>query len=111
VCWKKLERRYRSRRGRIKLKTKWRKECTAAATLMPAMPVYWNGAVLQARMDPRREKAKLVAKDGVTGARLEKYWVFKGVSNPPQGAPPAREVVGLLLRLCYARGAAPGVSR
>ncbi len=111
VCWKKLERRYRSRGGKIKFKTKWRKECTAAATLIPAMPVYWNEAVLRARLDPQCEKAKLVQKDGVTGAKLERYWVFKAASDPPKDAPPAREVVGLLLRLCYARGAAPGVSR
>jgi hypothetical protein len=111
VCWRKLERRYRTSRGKTKWKTKWRKECTAAATLLPPAPVSWDEDALRARVHPDFEKVKLVEKDGVTGARMERYWTFKGTPDPPAGAPPAREVVGMLLRLYAARGAAPEVSR
>ncbi|MGC4053757.1 MAG: hypothetical protein QM757_31605 [Paludibaculum sp.] len=99
VEWTRLERKRRNSRGKVKSKTKWRKKCAASATLMPPGPAQWNEAVLRARLDPHKEKAQLFEKDGVTGARLQRYWVFKGADDPPQEAPPAREVVGLLLRL------------
>jgi hypothetical protein len=111
VCWRKLEREYRTSRGKIKSKTKWRKECTAAATLIPASPARWDMPALNARVDPAAEKAKLVEKDGVWSARMERYWTFKGLSDPPTDAPPAREVVGMLLRLYSAKSAAPGVAQ
>ncbi|MBL8295703.1 MAG: hypothetical protein JNN08_27905, partial [Bryobacterales bacterium] len=34
-CYRRFDRRYRGRRGKIKSKTKWRKECSATATLLP----------------------------------------------------------------------------
>ncbi|QOY87685.1 hypothetical protein [Paludibaculum fermentans] len=106
VEWTKIERERRNGRGKIKSKTKWRKKCAASATLLPPAPASWNEAALRARLDPRKEKAQLLEKDGVTGARLQRHWVFKGADDPPPEAPPAREVVGLLLRLysALARG-------
>lgn len=111
VKWIKRERKYRSSRGKTKYKTKWRKQCTAMATLLPPAPVTWNEAALRAKLDPKRERMKLLQEAGWTGARLERYWVFKGADDPPPDAPPAREVVGLLLRLCSAMGGASEVSR
>jgi hypothetical protein len=99
VEWTKLERQRRNSRGKVKSKTKWRKKCAASATLLPPGPATWNEAALRAHLDPRKERAQLLEKDGLTGARLERQWVFKGADDPPQDAPPAREVVGLLLRL------------
>lgn len=104
VVWVKHERRYSSRRGKTKFKTKWRKKCAATATLLPGGPRQWDEAALQARLDATRERAQLVEKDGVKAARLERYWVFKGAADPPPDAPPAREVVGMLLRLYSAMG-------
>ncbi len=106
VEWTRIERERRNGRGKIKSKTKWRKKCAASATLLPPAPVSWNETALRARLDPRKEKAQLLEKDGVTGAKLERQWVFKGADDPPPEAPPAREVVGLLLRLysALARG-------
>lgn len=110
VQWVKIERKYRGSRGKIKYKTKWRKRCTAAATLIPPTPVVWNEVSLQARLDSRRERVQILQKEGVTGARMERRWVFKNPSDPPPDAPPAREVVGMLLRLSAAMGA-PGGAR
>jgi hypothetical protein len=111
VCWKKRVRDYRTSRGKYKSKTKWRKECTAVATLLPAAAVNWNQAALQSHLDPGSEKAKLVEKENLTGARMEKCWTYKGLSDPPKDAPPAREVVGMLLRLYAAMKPAPEVSK
>lgn len=111
VKWRKRVRDYKTSRGKYKSKTKWRKECKAAATLIPASVVNWNEATLRARVDPASERARLVEKEGVTGARIERYWTYKGLSDPPKDAPPAREVVGMLLRLYAALRPAPGVSQ
>lgn len=108
--WIRLDVSKRGRRGKTKSKTKWRKECVARATLMPPASVRWDEASLHARMDPRLEKVKLVDKDGVMCARMERFWRFKGIGDAPAEAPPGREVVGLLLRLHGAMMPSPEVS-
>lgn len=109
TTWIRLNVTKRNRRGKTKFKTKWRKECVARATLMPPESVRWDEASLQARMDPRLEKVKLVEKDGVMCARMERFWRFKGSGDAPGDAPPGREVVGLLLRLHGAMMPSPEV--
>lgn len=99
VMWHKFDVKKRGRRGKIKWKTKWHKECTAKATLLPPESIQWKEDSLRERADSRLEKVKMVDKDGVTCARLERYWKFKGSGDVPTDAPPSREVVGLLLRL------------
>lgn len=99
VWWTKRVRKYRASRGKVKLKTKWRKQCAAVATLLPPVARAWDEAALKSRTEGRKEKVQLVQKEGLTGARLERHWVFKAVGGPPGDAPPAREVVGMLLRL------------
>jgi hypothetical protein len=109
VVWHELEVRKRGRRGKTKFKTKWRKECTARATLLPPASITWNESSLRDRADSRLEKVKMVEKDGITCARMERYWAFKNTGDVPSDAPPAREVVGLLLRLHSAMVAPPEV--
>jgi hypothetical protein len=110
VTWHELEVKKRGSRGKTKFKTKWRKECTARATLLPPSSVTWNESSLRDRADARLEKVKMVDKEGITCARMERYWYFKGAGDKPSDAPPAREVVGLLLRL-HSAMAAPGEVR
>lgn len=109
ITWHKLDVKKRGSRGKIKWKTKWRKECVARATLMPPESIQWKEDSLRERADSRLEKVKMVDKDGVTCARMERYWKFKGGSDVPGDAPPSREVVGLLLRLHSAMVAPPEV--
>lgn len=109
--WTKRERKYRGRAGKIKYKTKWSKKYSATATLLPAVERSWDEEGLRSRTDGKREKAQLVQKEGVTGARLERHWVFKGVGGPPGDAPPAKEVVGMLLRLFGAMRGGSEVAR
>lgn len=98
-CYRRFDRRYRGRRGKIKSKTKWRKESSATATLLPAVAGTFDEGALSARIQQGWEKYKLVEKDGRPGARMERYWVFKAPSELPAEGPPAKEVVGMLLRL------------
>lgn len=109
VVWHRLDVKKRGSRGKIKFKTKWRKECVARATLLPPESITWNESSLRHRADSRLEKVKMVDKDGVTCARLERWWAFKNSGDVPSDAPPAREVVGLLLRLHSAMIAPPEV--
>jgi hypothetical protein len=98
-CYRKYDVRKRGRRGKIKFKTKWRKECTASATMLPPSAANWNEQQLQSRLNGGREKLKFVEKDGLRGARLEGFWGFKGASDVPSDAPPGKAIVGMLLRL------------
>jgi hypothetical protein len=111
VWWTKRERKYRASGGKVKLKTKWRKRCAAVATLLPPGARGWDEAALKAWTDGRKEKVQMVWKEGLTGARLERHWVFKAVGGPPGDAPPAREVVGMLLRLYGAMRGGSEVAR
>lgn len=104
--YRKLERRYRTSRGKTKWKTKWRKDCVASATLIPAIAGAWNDPKLRNKLEKSREKLKYVDKEGVTCARLERSWSFKGGSDCPDMAPPGPHVVGLMLRLHAAMPAA-----
>ena len=109
VTWHELEVKKRGSRGKTKYKTKWRKECTARATLMPPSSISWNESSLRDRADARLEKVKMVDKEGITCARMERFWAYKNAGDAPSDAPPAREVVGLLLRLHSAMIAPPEV--
>lgn len=92
-----FERRYKGRRGRIKWKSKWRKEAEVSATLLPPPGVRWNESAKVAGPD---EKLKSFDKDGVTGKSLQHSWSFKGTNEQIAGfSPPSREVVGMMLRL------------
>lgn len=98
-CYRRFDRRYRGRRGKVKSKTKWRKEASATATLLPSGAGLFNEEALRLRIQQGWEKYKLIDRDGRPGARIERYWVFKAASDPPAEGPPAKEVVGMLLRL------------
>ena len=96
--FRKLDRRYQSRRGKIKWKTKWVKDCSVTAMLIPAAPTEW-GDQLRPPLDPATEKLKFVDKGGVRAPKLEHCYTYKGAGDPPAASPGPREVVGLLLRL------------
>lgn len=92
-----LARRYKGRSGKIKWKSKWRKDAEVSATLLPPPGTGWNESAKIAGPD---EKLKTFDKDGVTGKSLLRYWSFKGTNDEITGtSPPAREVVGMMLRL------------
>jgi len=97
--YRRFDRRYRGSRGKTKSKTKWRKECSATATLLPAGAGQFDENALRSRVQQGWEKYGLLDKDGRPGARLERFWVFKAASDPPVEGPPPQEVVGMLLRL------------
>lgn len=110
-CYRRYDRRYRGRRGKVKSKTKWRKECQATTTLCPSAAGAFDPQRLQSVVNPQLEKAKLSDKGGKPEARLVRYWVFKGASDLPSTAPSGKEVVGMLLRLCTSWKPASGVAQ
>jgi hypothetical protein len=95
----KLERRYQTSRGKIKWKTKWKKDCNVSATLTPGSPCAWNEEKIEARLDKTWEKWKYVDKGDVRSARLERAWSYKTPSKPSPAVPQAKIIVGMLLRL------------
>ncbi len=93
----KIERRYKGRSGKIKWKSKWRKEAEVSASLLPPAGVKWNES---AKVTGPDERLRTFEKDGVTGKCLQHYWSFKDASESVASVcPPPREVVGMMLRL------------
>lgn len=85
--------------GKTKWKRKWRKMAKATATLLPAGPAEWRAGPVDAGW----EKLRLVNRSGSQGARLTKYWEWKGEGEPPGQTPPVSEVLGLFARLAQMR--------
>jgi hypothetical protein len=101
----KLERSYRTTRGKYKSKTKWKKAVTATAMLIPPVRWNWEPARMQKYMDKVNEKLSFAEKNGVLAARLDRYYKFKGIGNAPATTVPAEDVMKLFVRLSGMRPA------
>ena len=101
----KLERSYRTSRGKYKSKTKWKKAVTATAMLIPPVRWNWEPARMQKYVDKVNEKLSFAEKNGVMAARLDRYYKFKGIGNAPVATVPAEDIMKLFVRLSGMRPA------
>ena len=106
-----LDRSYTGRRGKIKSKSKWKKLTTVTAMLVPAAPVQWDTSRAGKLADPRNERLTFPEKDGVTIARMDKYYKFKAADDPPGDAAPGADVLRMFVRLTAMRPQAAGGAR
>lgn len=101
----KLERSYRTTRGKYKSKTKWKKAVTATAMLIPPVRWNWEPARMQKYVDKVNEKLSFAEKNGVMAARLDRYYKFKGIGNARVATVPAEDIMKLFVRLSGMRPA------
>ena len=104
----KLERSYRTSRGKYKSKTKWKKLVTVTTLLIPPQRINWEPARVQQSIDRNWEKISFVEKDGVMAARMDRYYKFKAAGDPPADVAPAADVLRMLVRLTAMRPQAAG---
>jgi hypothetical protein len=107
----KLERCFKTSRGKIKWKTKWKKVSTATAMLIPPERVNWEPGRMQAFLDKTNEKLSFVEKNGVMVARLDRYYKFKASGNEPEATVPSADIVKLFVRLMGMLPATAGGAR
>lgn len=107
----KVEKRYTSSRGKSKSKTKWKKLSTVTAMLIPAAPVQWQTGRGAKMTDPANERVTFPEKDGVTIARMDRYYKFKAADDPPGDAAPGADVLRMFVRLTAMRLQASGGAR
>ena len=101
----KLERSYRTSRGKYKSKTKWKKAVTATAMLIPPVRWNWEPARMQKYVDKVNEKLSFAEKNGVMAARLDRYYKFKGIGSAPVATVPPEDIMKLFVRLSGMRPA------
>ena len=106
----KLERSYRTSRGKSKSKTKWKKLSTVTAILIPPSPIQWNPSGAAQSMNAANERMSFQKKDGVTVARMDRYYKFKAADDPPDNAVPGADIVRMFVRLTAMRPRAAGGS-
>ncbi len=104
----KLERSYRTSRGKYKSKTKWKKLVTVTTILIPPQRINWEPARVQQTIDRNWEKVSFVEKDGVMAARMDRYYKFKAAGDIPADVAPAADVLRMLVRLTAMRPQAAG---
>ena len=90
----------RNARGKTKSKTKWKKQCRVTARIIPPDPVVW-GAPPQ--VDRVWERHKVITQNDVSVAVLDRWWAFKQPTDVPTKSPPAKDIIGMLFRLCAMR--------
>jgi hypothetical protein len=108
---RKLERSYKTTRGKIKSKTKWKKASTVTAMLVPPERVNWEPGRMQAFLDKTNEKLSFVEKNGVMVARLDRYYKFKSAGEAPAETVPSGDIVKLFVRLMGMRPVIAGGAR
>ena len=106
----KLERSYRSSRGKSKSKTKWKKLSTVTAILIPPAPIQWNPSGAAQSMNAANERMSFPKKNGVIVARMDRYYKFKTADDPPDNAVPGADIVRMFVRLTAMRPRAAGGS-
>jgi len=87
-------------RGKTKSKTKWKKQCRVTARIIPPAPVIWGSPP---QVDRVWERVKVVAKRDLSVAVLDRWWAYKQPTNAPTKSPEAKEIIGMLFRLCAMR--------
>ncbi len=87
-------------RGKKKSKTNWKKQSRVTARIIPPAPVKWGAPP---KVDHVWERIKVVAKQDLSVAVLDRWWAYKTPTHAPTDAPPAKEIVGMLFRLCSMR--------
>jgi len=90
----------RNSRGKTKTKTKWKKQCRVTARIIPPAPVIWGSPP---QVDRVWERVKVVAKRDLSVACLDRWWAYKQPSKAPTKSPEAKEIIGMLFRLCAMR--------
>ena len=90
----------RNARGKIKRKIKWKKQCRVTARIIPPAPIQWGKPP---QVDRVWERFKMVAKRDLSVACLDRWWSYKKRSEAPKRAPSAKDIVGMLFRLCAMR--------
>jgi hypothetical protein len=99
-------RNYRGRSGKSKSKTKWKKYSTVTGILVPSPGMRWRPERIERFLDRKREKFEFVEKEGSRNARLDRYYKFASIGNPPANTAPLDEVMQVFLRLALMRGGA-----
>jgi len=107
----KLEKRYTSSRGKSKSKTKWKKLSTVTTMLIPPAPIEWEPARVEKLVNRANERMSFPQKDGVTIARMDRYYKFKAADDPPGDAVHGADIVRMFVRLTAMRPQAAGGSR
>lgn len=95
---------YRGRSGKYKAKTKWKKYSTVTGILVPAPGMNWRSQRIERFLDRSRERFEFVEKEGSRNARLDRYYKFASIGNPPANTAPLDEVMQVFLRLALMRG-------
>lgn len=95
---------YRGRSGKSKTKTKWKKASTVTGILVPTPAMNWRPERIDQFLDRQREKFEFVEKEGLRNARLDRYYKFASIGNPPSNTAPLDEVMHMFLRLALMRG-------
>ena len=86
--------------GKTKSKTKWKKQCRVTARIIPPTPVVWGASP---QVDPVWERHKMVTKNDVSVAVLDRWWAFKQRTDVPTKSPAAKDIIGMLFRLSAMR--------
>lgn len=90
----------RNSRGKTKSKTKWKKQCRVTARIIPPAPVVWG---TPPQVDRVWERVKIIAKRELSVAVLDRWWAYKQPTDAPTKPPEAKDIVGMLFRLCAMR--------
>ena len=102
---------YRGRSGKSKSKTKWKKYSTVTGILAPAPGMNWRPERIERFLDRKREKFEFVEKEGSRNARLDRYYKFSSIGDPPSNTAPLEEVMQVFLRLALMRPPAAAPSQ
>lgn len=107
----KVDKSYRSSRGKYKSKSKWKKMATATAMLVPPGGINWEAGRMQKYLDKVNEKLSFTEKNGAMVARLDRYYKFKSAGKAPEETVPAEDIVKLFVRLSGMRPQVAGGAR
>lgn len=79
--------------------------------LIPPAPIEWAPARVEKLVNRANERMSFPQKDGVTIARMDRYYKFKAADDPPGDAVHGADIVRMFVRLTAMRPQAAGGSR